>query len=79
VQVVGEVQLVERQIFRSSLFPGQPQEAGRSVAIAQKVSGRISLTTSSSPSLRVDGSGIPPSMTHRLDSYLVRMKFSIFL
>lgn len=33
-------------------------------------------TTSSS---RVDGSGIPPSIIHRLESYLVRMKFSIFL
>ena len=37
-------------------------------------------TTSSSPStLNVEGSGIGPSMTHLLDSYLVRMKFSIFL
>lgn len=34
-------------------------------------------TLSSSSSSRVDGSGIPPSITHRLDSYLVRMKFSI--
>lgn len=39
---------------------------------------RQTLTTSS-PSSRVEGSGIPPSMTHRLESYLVRMKFSIFL
>lgn len=38
-----------------------------------------SLTTSSSPSSRVEGSGIPPSITHRLLSYFVRMKFSIFL
>lgn len=34
--------------------------------------------TSSSPTSRVAGSGMPPSITHRLDSYLVRMKFSIF-
>lgn len=38
------------------------------------------LTTSSSPSAsNVDGSGIGPSITHRLDSYFVLMKFSIFL
>lgn len=36
-------------------------------------------TTSSSPASRVDGSGIPPSITQRLESYLVRIKFSIFL
>ena len=42
--------------------------------------GTILLTTSSSPSASsVAGSGIGPSITHRLDSYLVRMKFSIFL
>lgn len=35
--------------------------------------------TSSSPSAsKVEGSGIGPSMVHRFDSYLVRMKFSIF-
>lgn len=35
--------------------------------------------TSSSPSAsKVAGSGIGPSMTHLLDRYLVRMKFSIF-
>lgn len=35
--------------------------------------------TSSSPSAsRVEGSGIGPSLTHLLDSYFVRMKFSIF-
>lgn len=33
--------------------------------------------TSSSSS--VEGSGVGPSIIHRLDSYLVRMKFSIFL
>lgn len=34
---------------------------------------------SSSPSAsNVDGSGMGPSITHLLDSYLVRMKFSIF-
>jgi hypothetical protein len=32
---------------------------------------------SSSSSSRVEGSGIPPSITHRLDSYFVRIKFSI--
>ena len=37
------------------------------------------LTTSSSPLSSVEGSGIGPSITHRLDSYFVRMKFSIFL
>ena len=38
------------------------------------------LTTSSSPSAsNVAGSGIGPSITHRLDSYFVLMKFSIFL
>jgi hypothetical protein len=38
------------------------------------------LTTSSSPSTSsVAGSGMPPSMTHLFDSYLVRMKFSILL
>ena len=37
-------------------------------------------TTSSSPSASsVAGSGIAPSITHRLDSYFVLMKFSIFL
>jgi len=35
-------------------------------------------TSSSSPASNVLGSGIGPSMTHRLLSYLVRMKFSIF-
>jgi hypothetical protein len=35
------------------------------------------LTVSSPPS-NVEGSGIGPSITQRLDSYLVRMKFSIF-
>lgn len=38
-----------------------------------------SLTTSSSPSSRAEGSGISPSITHRLLSYFVRIKFSIFL
>lgn len=33
---------------------------------------------SSSSGSRVEGSGIGPSMTQRFDSYLVRMKFSIF-
>jgi hypothetical protein len=37
--------------------------------------GRV-LTNSSSPS-NVDGSGIGPSITQRLDSYFVLMKFSI--
>ena len=37
------------------------------------------LTTSSSDTSRVDGSGMPPSITQRFDSYFVRMKFSIFL
>lgn len=37
-------------------------------------------TISSSPSAsNVAGSGIGPSITHRLDSYFVRMKFSILL
>lgn len=36
-------------------------------------------TTSSSPDSRVDGSGMPPSITQRLESYLVRIKFSILL
>jgi len=37
-------------------------------------------TTSSSPSPpRVEGSGMGPSMTHRFESYLVRIKFSILL
>jgi hypothetical protein len=31
-----------------------------------------------SPSSNVEGSGIGPSITQRLDSYLVRIKFSIF-
>lgn len=35
--------------------------------------------TVSSSFPRVEGSGIGPSITHRLDSYLVRMKFSILL
>lgn len=34
--------------------------------------------TSSSDTSRVDGSGMPPSITQRFDSYFVRMKFSIF-
>lgn len=34
-------------------------------------------SSSASPSSSVLGSGIPPSITHRLLSYLVRMKFSI--
>lgn len=38
------------------------------------------LTTSSSPSPpRVAGSGMGPSITHRFESYLVRIKFSILL
>jgi hypothetical protein len=49
-------------------------------ARAQLQFGSWGLTTlSSSESSRVDGSGIPPSITHRLDSYFVRMKFSILL
>jgi hypothetical protein len=40
----------------------------------------ISSSPSSSPSSsRVAGSGIGPSIVQRLDSYFVRMKFSIFL
>lgn len=35
--------------------------------------------TVSSSFPRVEGSGIGPSITHRLDSYLVRIKFSILL
>lgn len=37
------------------------------------------LTTSSSDTSRVAGSGIPPSITQRFESYFVRMKFSILL
>lgn len=37
------------------------------------------MLSSPSSTSRVDGSGIGPSITHRFDSYLVRMKFSIFL
>jgi len=41
---------------------------------------RFPTKLSSSPeSSSVAGSGIPPSITHRLDSYFVRTKFSIFL
>jgi hypothetical protein len=36
------------------------------------------LSGSSSSAPNVEGSGIGPSMTHRFDSYFVRMKFSIF-
>ena len=39
---------------------------------------RLSGTLSSPSTSRVAGSGMPPSITHRLDSYLVLMKFSIF-
>lgn len=42
-----------------------------------KRDGPARTVSSSFPS--VEGSGIGPSITHRLDSYLVRMKFSIFL
>lgn len=38
----------------------------------------LALTISSSSGSRDEGSGIPPSMTHRFDSYFVRIKFSIF-
>lgn len=44
-----------------------------------KQRGTIKPTTSSSPSSRVEGSGIGPSITHLFDSYLVRIKFSILL
>ena len=39
----------------------------------------LSTTSSSASASSVAGSGIDPSITHRLDSYFVRMKFSIFL
>lgn len=39
----------------------------------------IGQRTTSSSLPRVAGSGMGPSIAHRLDSYFVRMKFSIFL
>jgi hypothetical protein len=45
--------------------------------MALYISGRV-LTSSSAPS-RVEGSGIGPSITHRLDSYFVLIKFSILV
>ena len=50
------------------------------ISIHSTPSTRCSYTTSSSPSAsKVAGSGMGPSITHRLDSYLVLMKFSILL
>lgn len=67
---------------QSWLFPAQRQGAidtGYGQTAFKRRDSARKLTTSSSPSSKVDGSGIPPSITHRLDSYLVRMKFSILL
>jgi len=50
------------------------------ISIHSTPSTTCSYTTSSSSSAsKAAGSGMGPSITHRLDSYLVLMKFSIFL
>lgn len=61
--------------FSCTTFSGWPHKLINSHQLQSH-----SLTTSSSPSASNDeGSGIGPSITHRLDSYFVLMKFSIFL
>lgn len=67
-----------KQISLSRPSVEQHSTASR-VSLAFNVQiGGVTLTTSSSPSTsRVEGSGMGPSMTHRFDSYFVRIKFSI--
>lgn len=48
-------------------------------AKTQRLPGFALTTSSSPPASSVAGSGIPPSITHRFESYFVLMKFSIFL
>lgn len=72
--------LAETRNARSLPFPGRLQEAERDVnSIADSTDAPVELTTLSSPTSNVAGSGIGPSITHRFDSYLVRIKFSILL
>ena len=85
VGVAGAVpELLRTLPFEKLLVPIWPSLERHSMAVTRSKlissSMRKQHTTSSSPSASsVDGSGIGPSMTHRFDSYLVRIKFSIFL
>ena len=75
------VPFVGMQSVQSWPFPARPQEAEKLVRAMPSILAlqAMPLTTSSSPSSRLEGSGIGPSITQRLVSYLVRMKFSILL
>lgn len=67
-------------MFADSRAFAEPPSGAERLACLGDRGRRLPTKLSSSPeSSSVAGSGIPPSITHRLDSYFVRTKFSIFL